>query len=149
MSSSFESKGIARLAAVQAIFQTNLAGLDPAAAVCNFTDFYVTKEKEYEGISLKFYKRLISKFSENVHYDEIIAGCINDKKNLFNRDSLIDCIIKVAIIEMMFEKTDIPVIINEYLEIAKKFVDPRSLKFVNVLLDRISKVVVRKCHQNL
>jgi transcription termination factor NusB len=52
---------------------------------------------------------------------------------------------KVAVIEMLFEKTDIPVIINEYVEITKEFVGNNVAGFVNALLDKISSQIKRKC----
>jgi N utilization substance protein B len=145
MVNGFVSKRIARMAAVQAAYQIDLSARESLDALSSFTEFYVTKEKEYEGINLKFYKKLIGKLMEEGDYDGLVTNSLNDGKSLLNEEPLIRSIIKVAIIEMIFLKTDIPVIINEYLEIAKEFVDRRSLKFINAILDKISKTVVRKC----
>jgi transcription termination factor NusB len=53
-------------------------------------------------------------------------------------------ILKVGIVEMIFEKTAIPVIIDEYVEIAKNFVDEKGVKFVNAILDKLSRQVERQ-----
>lgn len=66
--------------------------------------------------------------------DEIIKKYINHRST----DSIgqIDCLIlKLAIYEMIYEKTPAPVMINEAVELAKKFCSEKSPALINALLD--------------
>ena len=58
----------------------------------------------------------------------------------FNRLLIIDkCILRFAVYELLFEK-ELPkeVIIDEAIEISKKFSESDSYKFINGILDKIS-----------
>ncbi len=93
----------------------------------------------------KFFRKLAADFQKDANLNEIIESVLEDGKTISNSPVVEICIIKTALIEMIFEKTDIPVIINEYVEIAKDFLDDKAIKFINALLDKISKKVERQC----
>lgn len=59
----------------------------------------------------------------------------------YNRLPLMDkVIIKCGIEEMSANKeTPVPILINEYIEIAKSFSSPQSARFINGILDKIAK----------
>ncbi|MCD6101916.1 MAG: transcription antitermination factor NusB [Candidatus Cloacimonetes bacterium] len=66
---------------------------------------------------------LIKQFSE--HWD-------------FNRIAILDKgILRMSIMEMEFTETDSKIIINEAIEIAKKFSGEKSGKFINGILDAV------------
>lgn len=98
-----------------------------------------------DDVNTKFFKRLVDNFQKDTNLDEIIEDALEDDKTVSNSPPVEICIIKTALTEMIFEKTDIPVVINEYVEIAKDFLDEKVAKFINALLDKISKKVERKC----
>lgn len=106
----------------------------------DFVNTYADGELDH-----KFFRKLIADFQKDANLDEIIEAALEDGKAISNSPVVEICIIKTALIEMIFEKTDIPVIINEYLEIAKDFLDDKGVKFINALLDKISRKVERKC----
>ena len=142
-------KRISRMAAVQFMYQSEITGQNSAEAVHDFINAYISNEEDYSGINLNFFKRLVSDFQEEVDFNSIINESLDDGKSLSNASTVGKCIIKVAIIEMIFEKTDVPVIINEYVEIAKEFLDKNAIKFINALLDKVSKQVERKCQKEV
>jgi len=74
--------------------------------------------------------------------ENIIAK--NAKNWNLDRLALIDkVILKMAIVEMMhFYSIPIKVSINEYIELAKTYSTPKSKRFINGLLDRISQELV-------
>ena len=104
------------------------------AKICAFG--YVVCDEQFNII-----KNLIDKA------DEIIQKGLMAGKSLYGLSIINKSILKTAVYEIVFEKTDIPVIINEYVEISKLFSDLSSAKFINAILDKISKQVERRCLQ--
>ena len=51
-------------------------------------------------------------------------------------------LLRSACYELMFEQlVPTPVVLNEYIEVARDFLDEREVKFVNGILDNIAKSV--------
>ena len=98
-----------------------------------------------DGVNTKFFNLLVDNFQKDMNLDDMIEDALEDDKTVSNSPPVEICIIKTALTEMIFEKTDIPVIINEYVEIAKDFLDEKVAKFINALLDKISKKVKKRC----
>lgn len=144
MSHKVISKHISRFAAVQFAYQLELTNADPLEAMENFLSLDTLKE-DYKDIKINFFKQLVLKLNDSKTLDEQIEKSLRSGKTLKHLSVMELCILRVALIEMIYEKTDLPVIINEYVEIAKTFLDNSSIKFINALLDNISKNVERKC----
>ena len=136
------SKTRARFVAVQFMYKIYMTG-DTAFSTSDVDEFvntYATKET-----NVNFFKRLVNNFTKDVNLDKIIEDSLGNNSLISNAQPVEICIINTALLEMIFEKTDIPVIINEYVEIAKDFVDEKSVKFINAILDKIARKVERKC----
>lgn len=74
-------------------------------------------------LNLESIDNLITRFSE--HWD-------------LRRISIMDkCVLRMAIMEMRFTDTPGKIIINEAIEIAKKFCGEKSGKFINGILDSV------------
>jgi transcription antitermination protein NusB len=75
-----------------------------------------------------------------IHLDEIETALEKHSNNWsLERIAGVDrSILKVAIYEMLFTSTPAPVIINEAVDIAKKYSSESSNKFVNGILDAIN-----------
>lgn len=70
--------------------------------------------------------------------DNIIIGYIKNWK--IERLALVDRnILRLATYELLFEALDEKIIINEAIEIAKKYGDAESYQFINAILDAVSK----------
>ena len=136
------SKRLARTLAVQFMYQLQMKDIQSISDI-EVDDFINTYAND--NVNTKFFKKLVANFQKCTHLDEMIESVLEDGKTVLNSPPVEICIIKTALTEMIFEKTDIPVIINEYVEIAKDFLDEKSAKFINALLDKISKKVERKC----
>lgn len=136
------SKRLARTLAVQFMYQMQMKDVQSVSDV-EIEDFIETYAND--DVNTKFFKRLVDNFQKDTNLDEIIEDALEDDKTVSNSPPVEICIIKTALTEMIFEKTDIPVVINEYVEIAKDFLDEKVAKFINALLDKISKKVERKC----
>jgi N utilization substance protein B len=114
-------------------------GTTPDDVVSNFKKYYLPTDETLQHMNKKFFANLVSYFNEEVRFEEIITDALSDKTRVSTISCTTMCIIKVAILEMFFGKTLLPVIINEYVEIAKYFGDQKSVSFVNAILDRIAK----------
>lgn len=138
------SKHISRLTAIQFAYQLEITHENLLESAEKFLSSDIFKEEDYKEIKISFFKRLISNLNDET-LSEQIEKSLKSGKNLIHLSIIELCILKIALIEMIYEKTDIPVIINEYIEIAKVFLDSNSIKFINALLDNLSKNVERKC----
>ena len=100
---------------------------------------------------LKFPKHRFKKFIKDVvngtiERDEIIKEEIKnhlDKDlNMKKLDKVFQVIIKSAIFEFLYRpKTSIKIIIKEYLNASNLFIEDSQTKYLNALLDKISKKI--------
>ncbi|MDR1475900.1 MAG: transcription antitermination factor NusB [Holosporales bacterium] len=139
------AKRISRIAAVQVMYQKDVTNNDISSIIDNVSDFIEEDEELECKMHRNFFKRLVSNFEEKVDFDDIIEHNLVSKTSMITSPMIMKSIIKVGITEMIFEKTAIPIIINEYVEIAKKFIGGGGEKFVNAVLDKIATNVKRRC----
>ena len=102
-----------------------------------------------EDENLTFPKHRFKKFIKDVvngtvERDELINDEIkkhlNEDVNMKNLDKVFQIIIKCAIFEFLYKpKTSIKIIIKEYLNASNYFIDESQTKYLNALLDKISK----------
>ncbi|MHC4387210.1 MAG: transcription antitermination factor NusB [Planctomycetota bacterium] len=125
----------ARELAMQALYQLDIQGSD----LIEFLSQFFTENEADEYIC-----RLASDWTQRTwenlpHCDELIAA--STIKWQLSRLSLVDkSILRLAVYQLKF-CPDIPprVIINEAIELAKKFSSDKSPPFVNGVLDAVSK----------
>ena len=74
--------------------------------------------------------------------NEEIKNHLNYDLNLKNLDKVFEVIIKSAIFEFLYKpKTSIKIIIKEYLNASNFFINISQTKYLNALLDKISKKI--------
>ena len=104
-----------------------------------------------EGEKLTFPKHRFKKFIKDVvngtiERDEVIveeiSNHLNTDLNLKKLDKVFKVIVKSAIFEFLY-KPKIPskIIINEYLRASNFFIEETQTKYLNALLDKISKKI--------
>ena len=89
----------------------------------------------------KFIKDVVNGTIErdNVIHEEI-ANHLNEDLKISNLDKVFQVIIKSAIFELMYKpKISSKIIIKEYLNASNFFIDLSQTKYLNALLDKISK----------
>ena len=104
-----------------------------------------------EGEKLTFPKHRFKKFIKDVvngtiERDEVIveeiSNHLNTDLNLKKLDKVFKVIIKSAIFEFLYKpKTSSKIIINEYLKASNFFIEDGQTKYLNALLDKISKKI--------
>ena len=78
---------------------------------------------------------------EEVIKDEI-SNHLNEDLNLKKLDKIFQVIVKSAIFEFLYKpKTSTKIIINEYLKASNFFIEDGQTKYLNALLDKISKKI--------
>ena len=71
-----------------------------------------------------------------------IYNHLNQDLKIKNMDKVFQIIIKSAIFEFLYKpNTSINIIINEYLKASNFFIDDSQTKYLNALLDKISKKI--------
>jgi len=126
-------RSTARRLAMQAIYQSDISGIEIDKALEN-----LFVEEKLADETKKFASRLAKGTMDNKSgIDAKITGLA--KNWTVNRISAINMsILRLAFFELMFEK-DTPgaVAINEALELAKRYSDAESAKFINGILGNV------------
>ena len=91
----------------------------------------------------KFIKDIVN---GTIEREELINAEIDNHLNqdlkIKNMDKVFQIIIKSAIFELLYKpNTSIKIIINEYLKASNFFIDDSQTKYLNALLDKISKKI--------
>lgn len=139
------SKSVSRLAAVQFAYQIELTKEPLTESIESFISNYIKANEDFKDINLSFFKKLARNLVNSEILDSKIEDSLKTGEKLTCLPILELSILRIAVIEMMYEKTDIPVIINEYIEISKHFLDTNVTRFMNALLDSLSKNIERQC----
>lgn len=137
-------RSTARLGAVQALYQMDMAGTDLNEVVQEFTQHRLGAEVEGER-----YKEADSDF-----FEEIIRGVVRLQRDidpllderlatgwrLTRIDSILRAILRSAAYELL-ERHDVParVVLNEYIDIARAFFEQDEPKVVNGVLDSLAR----------
>jgi N utilization substance protein B len=131
------SRRKAREHAVQLLFQLDLSPGDPEAAIEAF--YKMQNLKPENG---QFAVMLVRGFFK--HRDEIDGRLKQYSQHWkLSRMSTVDRnILRMAVYELLFYRETPPkVVINEALEIAKKYSTPEAVAFLNGILDRIKQEI--------
>lgn len=131
------NRRLARECALQALYYADSLKDMPQEDVLDYAADYRKELGEY----FPFCEELIK--GSLTHLKEIDAMVSSYAKNwTINRMSAVDrSILRMATYELVFspEKTPVPAIIDEAIELAKKYSTENSSKFINGLLDQLKK----------
>ena len=91
----------------------------------------------------KFIKDVVNGTIErNDVINDEISGHLNSDLDLKKLDKVFQIIVKSAIFELLYmPKTSSKIIINEYLRASNFFIEDGQTKYLNALLDKISKKI--------
>lgn len=134
----------ARLAAVQAMYQMELTGLDAEVVAQEFIDHRFSRNSELTACGVPD-EALFGDIVRGVPHrqteiDRAIAACLTADWKLSRIDSILRAILRAAAYELI-ARPDIPakVIIDEYLDVTHAFLDGDEVGFVNAALDRLAR----------
>lgn len=141
---------VARMAAVQALYQMDLAGTDVGEVIAEFVNVRFRDPEagdEDEAATDGFQS------ADAVFFADILKGVVRRQRDidplvdqqlatgwrLVRVDSILRAILRAGVFELM-ERPDVParVIINEYINVAHAFFSEDEPRVVNGVLDRIA-----------
>tara|TARA_B100000686_G_C16754184_1_gene954401 strand:+ start:690 stop:1094 length:405 start_codon:yes stop_codon:yes gene_type:complete len=111
--------------------------------------YHLNKETEITFPKHRYKKFIKDVVNGTIERKELIQDLIDKELkediNTNKTDLLIKLMIEAAIYEFMFmHKTPVKVVITEYLKTSDFFVDASQKKFLNAILDKISKLIRAK-----
>jgi len=142
--SGHQARSVARLAAVQALYQMETGGAGVEAVIREFEDHRFNRELS-EGSNLAeadeafFAETVRGAVERQVEIDRAIAGHLADGWKLERIDATLRAIFRAAGYELISAGNPPEIVIDEYVEIAKSFFDGPEPGFVNAALDAIAR----------
>ncbi len=143
------ARSVARLAAVQALYQMDLAGLGAEAVIREFHDHRF--DRDLDGVEESGETRPLAPADEawfasivrgvaeaQSEVDRAIRQRLASNWKLERIDATARAILRAAAFELMAPDAPVEVVIDEYVEIAKSFFEGPEPGFVNAALDGIA-----------
>ncbi|HEY1708384.1 MAG TPA: transcription antitermination factor NusB [Rhizomicrobium sp.] len=133
----------ARLAAVQAIYQMELTGVDAETVADEFIQHRFGFDSDIRAIGEPdeaFFTAVVNGVPHHqAEIDTAIANCLASNWKLSRVDSILRAILRAGAFEFI-ARQDVPakVVIDEYVEVAHAFVEGEDSAFVNAVLDRMA-----------
>ena len=139
-----QARSVARLAAVQALYQMEAAGAGAETVIREFSDHRF--DRDLEGVRLAhadevFFADLVrGVVADQAAVDRAIARRLARNWRLERIDATARAILRAGAFELM-SRPDVPaeVAIDEYVELAKSFFDGAEPGFINAALDAIAR----------
>jgi N utilization substance protein B len=127
--------------AMQMLFQADIGKQTPDEVRATFWKAGDEVETDVRGFAEDLFRVAVLHQEE---IDELISA--NSRHWRLERMPAVDRnLLRMAIGEMMgFKSTPFPIVINEALEIGRRFSAPESINFLNGVLDAIARVLIAK-----
>ena len=133
----------ARLAAIQALYQMELTGVDAETVAEEFATYRFGREPEMlalgepDGAFFADIVRGVPHRQEEI--DAAIAKCLASDWRLSRVDSILRAILRAGAYELI-GRADVPVkvVIDEYVELSHAFFSGEEPAFVNAALDKLA-----------
>ena len=137
-------RGAARLAAVQALYQMDIAGTDLKEILAEFESHWIGREldgAQYLPAEAAFFRDLVSGvLREQRTLDPLVDTALVEGWPLKRIEAILRAVLRAGAYELE-HRTDVParVIVSEYVDIAHAFVDREETGLVNAVLDQIAR----------
>jgi N utilization substance protein B len=145
-----QARSVARLAAVQALYQMEVSSVGAEAVIREFSDHRFDRDAEGGDEPLaaadeSFFAELVRGVVEHQKaVDQVIAKKLASGWRLERLDATARAILRAGAFELI-HRADVPteVVIDEYVELAKSFFEGPEPGFVNGALDAVAQDVRR------
>ncbi|MET0539171.1 MAG: transcription antitermination factor NusB [Xanthobacteraceae bacterium] len=137
-------RGAARLAAVQALYQMDIAGTDLKEIMAEFESHWIGREldgAQYLPAEAAFFRDLVSGvLREQRTLDPLVDTALVEGWPLKRIEAILRAVLRAGAYELK-HRSDVParVIVSEYVDIAHAFVDREETGLVNAVLDQIAR----------
>lgn len=139
-----QPRSVARLAAVQALYQMEVSGAGVDSVIREFSEHRFDRDVEGERLAAAdeaFFAELAKGVVANqARVDQGIVKRLASGWRLDRLDATARAVLRAGAFELMY-RPDVPteVVINEYVEIAKSFFEGPESGFINGALDAIAR----------
>ena len=139
-----EKRSAARLAAVQALYQMDLAGSPLADIFAEFESFWIGREVEgeaYKPAEIAFFRDIVDGVVRNQRQiDPPIDETLAAGWPLRRIEAVLRAVLRAGAYELS-NRRDVParVVISEYADVAGAFMDRDEVGMVNAVLDQLAR----------
>jgi N utilization substance protein B len=137
-------RGAARLAAVQALYQMDIAGTGLNEILAEFESHWLGREVEgaqYLPAEAAYFRAIVEGVvREQLRLDPLIDKALSDGWPLKRIETVLRAVLRAGAYELD-RRTDVParIVISEYVDIANAFVDRDETGLVNAVLDQLAR----------
>ena len=137
-------RGAARLAAVQALYQMDIAGAGINDVIAEFESHWIGGEVEgekYLPAEAAFFRDVVSGVvRDQARLDPLIDDALSRGWPLKRIDAILRAVLRAGSYELEHRK-DVPgrVVVSEYVDVAHAFVEKDETGMVNAVLDQIAR----------
>src|SRR3954467_11687397 len=137
-------RGAARLAAVQALYQMDIAGTGLNDILAEFESHWIGREVEgnqYLPAEAAFFRAVVcGVVREQRKLDPLIDAALEQSWPLKRIEAILRAVLRAGAYELDHRR-DVParVVVSEYVDVANAFVDRDEVGMVNAVLDRIAR----------
>jgi len=137
-------RGAARLAAVQALYQMDLAGTGLNEILAEFESHWIGREVEgaqYLPAEAAFFRDIVSGVvREQRTLDRMVDAALARGWPLKRIETVLRAVLRAGAYELDHRR-DVParVVVSEYVDVANAFVDREETGMVNAVLDQIAR----------
>ena len=137
-------RGAARIAAVQALYQMDIAGTGVADILAQFESHWIGREVEgeqYLPAEAAYFRDLVNGvIADQRTLDPMIDAALQGSWPLKRIETIIRAVLRAGAFELD-KKPDVParVVVSEYADIAHAFVEREEVGMVNAVLDQLAR----------
>jgi N utilization substance protein B len=137
-------RGAARLAAVQALYQMDIAGTPLNEILAEFESHWLGSEVEgsqYLPAEAAFFRDIVTgTVREQRRLDPLIDAALSAGWPLKRVEALLRAVLRAGVFELD-QRKDVParVVVSEYVDVAHAFVDRDETGMVNAVLDTLAR----------
>jgi N utilization substance protein B len=126
----------ARVAAIQALYQTEMSSAPAADVIAEFRDHRLEQASDAE-----LFSAIVANASvRRAEIDALIMPVLAKGWSLERLDSVMRALLRAAVSELVdCPDTPVRVILDQYVEAAKAFFGDKEIGFVNGVLDRLAR----------
>jgi N utilization substance protein B len=137
-------RGAARLAAVQALYQMDLAGTGLDEILAQFESHWIGREVEgaqYLPAEAAFFRDIVGGvLREQLRLDPLIDDALSRGWPLKRIETVLRAVLRAGAYELD-HRSDVParVIVSEYVDVAHAFVEGDETGMINAVLDQLAR----------
>jgi N utilization substance protein B len=126
----------ARIAAVQALYQIEMSQAAADQVIAEFREHRLGSDTDAE----LFATLTAATWVRRVEIDELIKSALAEGWTIARLDAVMRALLRAGVSELLdFADVPVPVVIDQYVEVAHAFLGQKETGFVNGLLDRLAR----------